>query len=217
MDPTYPLLLTGRALFGLVIAALPQVSSAQIVLPNGIFQLNLAKSKHSPGSAPMSQTLNVQGEGPNLRVTLVGIDAEGNPDSGLKYPPAKPGALRCEPLKAAYPGGFGAVSHLLHGMLHQVPKRHHVDNMRIWMHPICRGVIFASSSIDGAPFRVLGGSRIQSFIDGPWIRLREMSNFCCHPGRAGGTPIMVYRRSRRRFLVRRGGAGIAGRPCSATW
>jgi tripartite-type tricarboxylate transporter receptor subunit TctC len=24
-----------------------------------------------------------------------------------KYPPAKPGALRCEPLKAAYPGGFG--------------------------------------------------------------------------------------------------------------
>jgi hypothetical protein len=23
------------------------------------------------------------------------------------------------------------------------------------------------------------------------IRLREMSNFCCLPGRAGGTPIMV--------------------------
>ena len=39
-----------------------------------------------------------------------------------KYPPAKPGALRCEPLKAAYPGGFGAVSHLLRGMRHQVPK-----------------------------------------------------------------------------------------------
>jgi hypothetical protein len=38
---------------------------------------------------------------------------------------------------------------------------------------------------------VLGGPRIQSFIDGPWIRLREMSNFCCLPGRAGGTPIMV--------------------------
>ena len=41
---------------------------------------------------------------------------------GSKYPPAKPGALRCEPLKAAYPGGFGVVSHLLRGMRHQVPK-----------------------------------------------------------------------------------------------
>ena len=39
-----------------------------------------------------------------------------------KYPPAKPGVLRCEPLKAAYPGGFGAASHLLRGMRHQVPK-----------------------------------------------------------------------------------------------
>src|SRR6516162_2267680 len=47
------------------------------------------------------------------------------------------------------------------------------------------------SSVCGmwAPFRVLGGPRIQSFIDGPWIRLREMSNFCCLPGRAGGIPL----------------------------
>jgi hypothetical protein len=29
-----------------------------------------------------------------------------------KYPPAEPGALVWEPLKAAYPGAFGAVSHL---------------------------------------------------------------------------------------------------------
>jgi nucleoside-diphosphate-sugar epimerase len=41
----------------------------------------------------------------------------------------------------------------------------------------------------GLPFRVLGGPRIQSFIDGPWIRLREMSNFCCLPGRAGELPL----------------------------
>jgi hypothetical protein len=34
--------------------------------------------------------------------------------------PLKPGALRYEPLKAAYPGGFGAVSHLRRGMLHQL-------------------------------------------------------------------------------------------------
>ena len=26
---------------------------------------------------------------------------------------------------------------------------------------------------------------------GRWIRLPEMSNFCCLPGRAGGTPILV--------------------------
>src|SRR6516164_9787286 len=83
-----------------------------------------------------------------------------------KYPPAKPGALRCEPLKAAYPGGFGAVSHLLRGMRHQVPKLTILITCASGCTPICRGVIFASSSIDGAPLRVLGGPRIQSFIDG---------------------------------------------------
>src|SRR6516164_8676560 len=83
-----------------------------------------------------------------------------------KYPPAKPGALRCEPLKAAYPGGFGVVSHLLRGMRHQVPKLTILITCVSGCTPIRRGVIFASSSIDGAPFRVLGGPRIQSFIDG---------------------------------------------------
>ena len=48
--------------------------------------------------------------------------AAGTEVAKSKYPPAKPGALRCEPLKAAYPGGFGVVSHLLRGMRHQVPK-----------------------------------------------------------------------------------------------
>ena len=43
-------------------------------------------------------------------------------DGYSKYPPAEPGALVWEPLKAAYPGGFGVVSHLLRGMRHQVPK-----------------------------------------------------------------------------------------------
>ena len=30
--------------------------------------------------------------------------------------------------------------------------------------------------------RVLGGPRTQSFIDGPWIRLLEISNRCYLPG-----------------------------------
>jgi hypothetical protein len=37
------------------------------------------------------------------------------------------------------------------------------------------------------PFRVLGGSRIWSLVDG----LPAMSNCCCLAGRAGGTPILV--------------------------
>jgi hypothetical protein len=36
--------------------------------------------------------------------------------------------------------------------------------------------------------RVLGGSRFRALTIGRWIRLPEMSNFCCLPGRAGGTP-----------------------------
>src|SRR6516164_6891038 len=77
------------------------------------------------------------------------------PSAPSKYPPAKPGALRCEPLKAAYPGGFGAVSHLLRGMLHTVAKLTMLITCVCGCTPICRGVIFASSSIDGTPFRVL--------------------------------------------------------------
>src|SRR5215471_21577522 len=71
---------------------------------------------------------------------------------GSKYPPAKPGALRYEPLKAAYPGGFGSVSHLLRGMLHKVAKLTMLITCVCGCTPICRGVIFASSSIDGLLF-----------------------------------------------------------------
>src|SRR6516225_5637458 len=84
---------------------------------------------------------------------LVGASSPSGHSS--KYPPAKPGALRCEPLKAAYPGGFGAVSHLLRGMLHTVAKLTMLITCVCGWTPICRGVIFASSSIDGTPFRVL--------------------------------------------------------------
>jgi hypothetical protein len=44
----------------------------------GLWQLNVAKSKYSPGPAPKSQTLNIQGEGQNRKLTAVGINAAGN-------------------------------------------------------------------------------------------------------------------------------------------
>src|SRR5262249_4877580 len=60
------------------------------------------------------------------------------------------------------------------------------------MRPHLRGVILASSSINGVLFPVLGGPRIQSLIDGPSIELPDLSNSCCLPGRTGGTPIIAY-------------------------
>jgi hypothetical protein len=44
----------------------------------GLWQLNVAKSKYSPGPGPKSQTLNIQGEGQNRKLTAVGINAAGN-------------------------------------------------------------------------------------------------------------------------------------------
>jgi len=39
--------------------------------------------------------------------------------------------------------------------------------------------------------RVLGGSRSKFRRWAPGARLQEMSNFCCLPGRAGGSPLLV--------------------------
>jgi hypothetical protein len=91
------LLLTGTTLLGLAIAVLPQFSFAQSEPPIGLWQLNLAKSKFSPGPGPKSMILNYQREGTNGKVTLVGIDAEGNPivfmeagDLGKPHPVTSP-------------------------------------------------------------------------------------------------------------------------------
>jgi hypothetical protein len=73
------LMLTGMTLLGLAIAALPHVGFAQSTLDTGTWQLNLAKSKYSPGPLPKSLTVNIQGEGQNRKFT--GINAEGNPIS----------------------------------------------------------------------------------------------------------------------------------------
>ena len=80
MNRRTTLTLTGMALMGLAFGALPQLASGQQSDPFvGLWQLNLAKSKYTPGPAPKSQTLYVQGEGQNRKATAVGLDAQGNP------------------------------------------------------------------------------------------------------------------------------------------
>jgi hypothetical protein len=72
------LTLTGMALLGLAIVALPQPSFAQSDPLAGLWQLNLAKSKYTPGPPPKSQTVYIQGEGQNRKITVAGINAAGN-------------------------------------------------------------------------------------------------------------------------------------------
>jgi hypothetical protein len=84
MNRRATLSLTGVTLLGLAIAALPQSGFTQgnqpaRALATGLFQLNLAKSKFSPGPPPKSQTVDYQGDGQNRRGVVVAIDAEGNP------------------------------------------------------------------------------------------------------------------------------------------
>jgi len=76
------LMLTGMTLLGLAFAASPQVALAQSDPFDGIWQLNLAKSKlTNPAAGAKSLTLYYRGEGQNRRATAVGIDAQGNPFS----------------------------------------------------------------------------------------------------------------------------------------
>jgi hypothetical protein len=72
------LTLTGMTFLGLAIVALPQPSFPQSDPLAGLWQLNLAKSKFTPGPAPKSVTVNIQGEGQNRKLTGVGINAAGN-------------------------------------------------------------------------------------------------------------------------------------------
>ena len=72
------IMLTSIALLGLAVATLPERGLAQSDPLTGLWQLNVAKSKYSPGAGPKSQTLNIQGEGQNRKLTAVGINAAGN-------------------------------------------------------------------------------------------------------------------------------------------
>jgi hypothetical protein len=71
-------MLTGLVLLSLGITALPQTCFAQSDPFAGLWQLNLAKSKRATGPAPKSQTVYIQGEVQNRKLTAVGINAAGN-------------------------------------------------------------------------------------------------------------------------------------------
>jgi hypothetical protein len=72
------LTLTGMMFLGLAIVALPQPSFAQSDPFSGLWQLNVAKSKYTPGPAPKSVIVYIQGEGQNRKLTAVGINPAGN-------------------------------------------------------------------------------------------------------------------------------------------
>ena len=74
-------MLTTLTLFSLI--ALPQVSFAQSNPLLGTWKLNLDKSKYSSGTAPRSLTLTYQQDGQNFKNTSQGIDARGNPTTGV--------------------------------------------------------------------------------------------------------------------------------------
>jgi len=82
MNRRTTLMLTGMTLLGLAFAASPQVALAQSDPFDGIWQLNLAKSNLTgPNAGAKSYISYFHGEGQNRRLTLVGIDAQGNPFS----------------------------------------------------------------------------------------------------------------------------------------
>jgi hypothetical protein len=84
MNRRTTLMLTGMALLGLAFAASPRVALAQSDPFDGIWQLNLAKSNLTgPVAGTKSLTSYFHGEGQNRRDTIVGIDAQGNPFSGV--------------------------------------------------------------------------------------------------------------------------------------
>jgi hypothetical protein len=76
------LMLTGMTLLGMSFS--PQVALAQSDPFDGIWQLNLAKSNLTgPVAGAKSVTWYFHGEGQNRKLTVVGIDAQGNPVSDV--------------------------------------------------------------------------------------------------------------------------------------
>jgi hypothetical protein len=64
----------------------------------GTWQLNLAKSKFSPGPGPKTQTVKVEPQGQDQKVTVTGVNAQGNPINnvftniydGMPHPASNP-------------------------------------------------------------------------------------------------------------------------------
>jgi hypothetical protein len=79
MNRRTTLMLTGMTL-GLAIAGAPhQAAFAQSDPLLGAWQVNLSKSKFSPGPPPRSLAFSLQAEGQNLKETVTGTDTSGNP------------------------------------------------------------------------------------------------------------------------------------------
>ncbi len=71
-------LLSLGALLGVLLCT--QGASAQATDPMmGTWELNVAKSKFSPGPAPKSQTRTYEASGAGVKYTAKGVDAEGKP------------------------------------------------------------------------------------------------------------------------------------------
>ena len=69
--------------FGLVIVALSGVSFPQGNDPIvGTWELNVAKSKYSPGPAPKSETRTYVVAGQDIKATSKGVDSAGRPTTG---------------------------------------------------------------------------------------------------------------------------------------
>ena len=69
---------TGVALMGLAVVALPQSAFAQSSPLIGTWKLNLEKSKFPSGTAPRSQSSTFQQDGQNIKNTNQTIDSQGN-------------------------------------------------------------------------------------------------------------------------------------------
>jgi hypothetical protein len=82
MNRRTTIMLAGIMLSGLAIAALPQFGFAQSSPLIGTWKLNVQKS-NTPGPPPRSVTMTYQQDGQNIKNTLQGTDAQGNPIAGV--------------------------------------------------------------------------------------------------------------------------------------
>ena len=114
-----------------------------------------------------------------------------------KYPPAEPGALDCEPLKAARTGRCRGPKILsLRSPASLIEDRTNSQSPQRSCHLRHFPTLTTHCGHSGftLPLRPSRNSlscawrlTIGSFVDG----LPEMSNCYCHPGRAGGSPLLV--------------------------
>jgi hypothetical protein len=122
-----------------------------------------------------------------------------------KYPPAEPGALGCEPLKAAEGPLRGPALRANTIACHLTDSSHPFLSVRTSSSPLTPlqpsgASQSASGQHGGSPAPILqpllrnGPSAIAT-----GAILPKMSNFCCLPGRAGGPPLVASQSAKSRF------------------